>query len=437
MANKCMRLRWIAPGVILGIGSLVLSACSSSSGSTHSSGSSSPIVLQFWNTYNQTDSEASTIAKVIIPAFEKSHPGIKVVSDVYPTTETEMYSKMLAAINAGNPPDIVRADISWVPGLAQEGALVPLSKDMPGFSAVAASVYPGTMAPVNWKGTDYGLPLDTNTQCLYWNKADFKAAGISGPPTTMNDLLADAKKLTNPAKKQWGLGIDGTDLWNLLPYVWSAGGQITSNSLNTASGFLNGPATVGELTTISKLVSTGEVGSDILGGTGVISGEEGFPTGKYAMYIDGPWAVGTFSGGTPALTYNKDYGIAQMPAGAGGSISVVGGEDLIVPSGGKHAAAAEEFVKYMLSATAQQEMAKAGQMSVLKSASVFETKLASYYAPFAEQLGQAEARPPVPNYAKIDAAISNAILAALHGKGTMKAEIDAVTPQVNQLLTGS
>ena len=101
-------------------------------------------MLQFWSTYNQTDSEASTIAKVIIPAFEKAHPGIKVVSDVYPTTETEMYSKLLASINAGNPPDIVRADLAWVPGLAQQGALVPLSQHMPGFAALAASVYPGT-----------------------------------------------------------------------------------------------------------------------------------------------------------------------------------------------------------------------------------------------------------------------------------------------------
>ncbi|HEY7146411.1 MAG TPA: extracellular solute-binding protein [Streptosporangiaceae bacterium] len=438
MGTQHRRIRWLAPGVILGLAGLAVSACSSSGSGQSSAGSAAhPVVLQFWNTYNQTDTEASTVAKVVIPAFEKAHPGIKVVSDVYPTSETEMYSKLLASISAGNPPDVVRADLAWVPGLAQQGALVPLSQKMTGFSGLAASVYPGTMSPNKWQGAYYGLPVDTNTQSLYWNKADFKAAGLSGPPTTMAELLADAKKLTIPAKKQWGLGVDGTDLWNLLPYVWSAGGQITSPSYGTASGYLNGPATVGELTTLTSLFSKGEIGSDILGGTGVVSGEAGFPTGKYAMYIDGPWAVATFQGGTPSLSYDQQYGIAQMPAGAGGSVSVVGGEDLVLPAGSKHAAAAAEFIRYMLSPAAQLAMAKAGQMSVLKSAGGSETKLASYYAPFAQQLLKAQARPPVPNYAKIDAAISGAISAALHHKGTVKQELDAVTPQVNQLLTSS
>jgi multiple sugar transport system substrate-binding protein len=438
MARKHRRIRWLAPGVILGIGSLTLAACGGSGGGQSSSGSASkPVVLQFWSTYNQTDTEASTIAKVIIPAFEKSHPGIKVVSDVYPTTETEMYSKLLASINAGNPPDIVRADIAWVPGLAQEGALVPLSQKMPGFAGLASSVYPGTMAPVNWKGVSYGLPVDTNTQCLFWNKADFKAAGLSGPPTTWSQLLSDARKLTNPAKKQWGLGVDGTDLWNLLPYVWSAGGQITNGSYTTASGYLNGSATETALSTLTNLYGQGVIGSDILGGSGVVTGEEGFPTGKYAMYIDGPWGVGTMTGSKPPLTYQKQYGIAQMPTGPGGSVSTIGGEDLVVPAGSKHAAAAEQFVQYMLSSTVQLEMAKAGQMSVLKSAGSAETQLQSYYAPFAQQLQTAQARPPVPNYAKIDAAISNAMSAVLHHKGTVAQELKSITPSVNQMLAGS
>ena len=131
--------------------------------------------------------------------------------------------------------------------------------------------------------------------------------------------------------------------------------------------------------------------------------------------------MSTFTSATPSLTYNQQYGIAQMPSGPGGSVSVVGGEDLVVPAGSKHAAAAEAFVKYMLSSQAQLEMAKAGQMSVLTSAGSGETALQSYYAPFAQQLLKAQARPPVPNYAQIDADVSNAISAALHHKGIHEA----------------
>src|ERR1019366_503052 len=42
------------------------------------------VTLQYWSTYNTADKEASTIAKVLIPKFERLNPGIKGVSTIYP-----------------------------------------------------------------------------------------------------------------------------------------------------------------------------------------------------------------------------------------------------------------------------------------------------------------------------------------------------------------
>ena len=53
-------------------------------------------------------------------------------------------------------------------------------------------------------------------------------------------MWADADKLTNPAKGQHGLGVDGTDIWNVAPYVWTDGGSFTNTSLTTATGYMNG-----------------------------------------------------------------------------------------------------------------------------------------------------------------------------------------------------
>jgi len=41
---------------------------------------------------------------------------------------------------------------------------------------------------------------------LYYNKKQFKAAGISSPPKTWDEFLVDAKKLTTP--KQWALSLE-------------------------------------------------------------------------------------------------------------------------------------------------------------------------------------------------------------------------------------
>lgn len=51
-------------------------------------------------------------------------------------------------------------------------------------------------------GTLYGVPMQYNLQYLYYNKDLFEEAGLDPeqPPTTMEELAEDAKKLTNPDK---------------------------------------------------------------------------------------------------------------------------------------------------------------------------------------------------------------------------------------------
>ena len=51
------------------------------------------------------------------------------------------------------------------------------------------------------------VPLYSLAYGLYYNKAQFAAAGISGPPTTWAQLIADGKKLTKGG--HWGLAIEG------------------------------------------------------------------------------------------------------------------------------------------------------------------------------------------------------------------------------------
>ena len=51
------------------------------------------------------------------------------------------------------------------------------------------------------------VPLYSLAYALYYNKAQFAAAGISGPPTTWAQLIADGKKLTGNG--HYGLAIEG------------------------------------------------------------------------------------------------------------------------------------------------------------------------------------------------------------------------------------
>jgi multiple sugar transport system substrate-binding protein len=417
---------FVASLALIGSGAIVgLSTSGASAATKHKT-----VTLQFWSTYNTADKEASTIAKVIIPKFEKLNPGIKVNSVIYPYSD--LLNKFITTSAAGDPPDVMRSDIAWVAQLAQEGIIVNVSK-LKAFTAIRKETLPGPLATTEVGGKFYAYPDDTNTQALYWNKADFAAAGISGPPTTINEMLADAATLTVPSKQQYGLGVDGTDIWNTAPYVWSMGGSFTNANYTQATGHIDSTATITAVQTLVNLLKAGDIGSDFQGGASAVSGESGFPKGEYAMYIDGPWAIPTYAGLTPV----PSYGIAAFPSGAGGSVSTVGGEDTVVAKDGHHITDAEKFAAFLDSPFAQLAMAKQGDMSAIKSDSAQEVKATPTYAVFAKQLLTARIRANSPGYSQLDTDWSNELQQILAGNVTVAAGLATAAQEGNTALAGS
>ena len=412
-------LALLSSGAIIGVASGAASAAKPKT-----------VTLQYWSTYNTADKEASTIAKVIIPRFEKLNPGIKVNSVIYPYSD--LLNKFITTSAAGNPPDVMRSDIAWVPQLAGQGVIVNVSK-LKSFKSIKSATLPGPLATTKVKGSYYAFPDDTNTQALYWNKADFAAAGIAGPPTTINQLIADAQTLTVASKQQYGLGVDGTDIWNMAPYIWSMGGSFTNGNYTQATGYMNSNATVTAVTALVNLLKAGNIGSDFQGGASAVSGEQGFPKGQYAMYIDGPWAVPTYS----ALSPVPSYGIAAFPSGAGGTVSTVGGEDTVVAKDGHHIADAEKFAAFLASPFAQLAMAKVGDMSAMKTDAAKEVKATPYYAVFAKQLLTARIRANSAGYSQLDSIWSKAIGQILAGGVTISAGLTSAAQQADQALAGS
>jgi multiple sugar transport system substrate-binding protein len=357
---------------------------------------SSTVTLQFWDTYNAagTPSEFSTMAG-ILKQFQKENPGIKVTDVKIPYGD--LLAKFISAAAAGDPPAVLRSDIAWVPSLAADGVLVNMSRQK-WAQPILKGALAGPLSTNLYNGSYYGIPDDTNTQALFWNKALFSAAGLSGPPTTLAQMWTDAAALTNASKGQFGLSVGGTDLWNVAPFIWSNGGSLTNANWTNATGYMNGAATEATITELLGLEKAGDIGSDFVGGSGAVSDETGFSKGEYAMEVDGPWAVPTFSG-----TSGLNYGVATFPAGAGGSVSTVGGEDLVIARDAPNIADAKLLAAFLASPYAQTRMAARGDMSGYTVDAAAEVKQNPYLGVFAQQLLTARARPVAPGYPELDA----------------------------------
>ncbi len=422
-------MRRLTRVVLLAALAASLAAVAVASAST-SSASSRTVTITFWHAYaeNASAPEMQRLTKIVIPRFEKLHPNVKVQQ--VPFSWSSLQQKLTTSTAGGTLPDVVRADLAWVPQFAKLRAFAPLDTAMPDFKQLAKVVYPGSLATNYYKGHYYGLPLDTNTRVLMYNGKALADAGITSPPRTFADMRAAAAKLK--ARGTYLFADGGTGGWNVLPWIWSGGGSLTNKTYTKASGYLDSPMTVAAVQLLVDLYKQGAIPSLITGDQGATGTEDGLATGKYATILDGPWMFPIFHKAYPEFQLQTGL----VPAGPGGSVSVVGGEDIVMAQSSKHQAEAKEFIRFMLSKWTQTQMARVGQMPVRPDVSKQLTKINAYFGIFAKQLANARPRTPSPNWSKIDAVLSNAVASAIKGSGSTQQTLTDAAREIDALLAG-
>ena len=388
--------------------------------------SETPVTINFWHHYSAQSAENETLMNDLIPKFESENPGIKVnaVSHEW----AELHDKILVSASSQSLPDVARLDIAWLPEFQQMGVLVALDQEMPDFSEVAGTLLDSALSTANIGGSHYALPLNTNSKILFYNTAMLEAAGVE-VPTTMDEWVEAVRKLsgTNANGQQiWGWNEPALSGWNICPFIWSFGGSLTNEEQTVATGYINSPETVKAVETFAMLVQEGAL-------TGFNSGDipmtDGFGTGRYAMMREGPWKTAELAGAYPDVA----YGTAYMPAGEGGSISVLGGEDIAMFNTANREAA-WKFMQFMTGEYAQTAMARCGQIPVNKAALESDVVKNADYAPFIEAIETAKARPTVAAWSEMDNELTNAMTAVVNGEKTAQEAMDELAVAFDELL---
>lgn len=310
--------------------------------------SNSPTKLTIWVGWSARE---LGVFKQVVAEYDKSHPNVTV--NVVGSINDD---KIVAAIRAGNAPDVASSfnsyDVGIYCGTGGWIDLAPLMKQ----SGVKASQFP----PAPNYYTQYGgkrcaLPLLADVYGLYYNKTLFKASGISGPPKSIAELTADAKKLTkfNPDGSIKVLGLDPfVGFYENTPErwvtSWGAKWQDSSHHAILAqqagwSSWLKWLKSYVNWVGYNKLVRfQAGLGDEF-------SASNAFEVGKLAMNFDGEWRVAFIQAEHPTL----NYGTAPMPTatprlyGQG----YINGTIIGIPKNGKHQAEAWDLVKYLTTNT--------------------------------------------------------------------------------------
>lgn len=387
-----------------------------------------PITINFWHHYSAQSAENETLMNVLIPKFEEENPGIKVnaVSHEW----ADLHDKILISAQSDTLPDVARLDIAWVPEFQKMGVLTALDEEMADFDAVTADLLDSAMSTGYVQGHYYAMALNTNTKILFYNKDALTAAGLA-VPTTMEEFAAAVAALSGKnenGQQVWGLNEPALSGWNVLPYIWSNGGNITNEDNTKASGYINSEATIKAVQMLADMAKNGQLSGY---NSGDIPMTDGFGTGRYMLLLEGPWKTAELAGAYPDMA----YGNCQLPAGEAGSISVLGGEDIAMFNTANKDAA-WEFMKFMTSPFAEEEMAKCGQIPVNKTALKSDTVKNAAFAPFLEAITTAKARPAVAAWSEIDNELTIAMTEIIANGADAKETLDALAIKIDALLAG-
>jgi multiple sugar transport system substrate-binding protein len=406
----------------------------SGSGSGSGGGTGQPqktVEIEIWHTYS--DQEEKVFNEQVIPKFEEQYPTIKVKSTRMPYDGLKQ--QVISAVAGGAAPDLMRMDIIWVPEFAEQGALQKLD-GLPGFEEVKSQVFEGSLSTnVYADGGDigyYGLPLNTNTKIAIYNKAALEKIGLSEPPKTMEELAAAARKAKDAGLKG-GIGIGGNHAWGLLPYFWSLGGKLTDDSYNRVEGYLNSPESIKALETLNQWHKDGLIAPTLLGGEP--GTWDGMKNDEYLMIDDGPWFYSILMNAGEERNV-MDYTVrALIPAGDGGSRSVVGGENLVMFTGAKHPDEAWVFMKWLMGEEPQKLMASTGLIPTnVKAAQSPEVQEVPFVKEYVQQLETALPRTPNPKWAKMEEIFNLMTEKVFRGEAEPAAALSDAAKQIEAIL---
>ncbi|MEV6051775.1 extracellular solute-binding protein [Streptomyces sp. NPDC052107] len=346
------RRGFLAASVAAGLGVTALSGCGGDSDGGSSSGTTT---IEWWNI--STTEPTKTVWAGLAKKFEAQNPKVKVK---IVQLENDAYkSKMTALTASGKLPDIFH---TWGGGVLKQQVDAGMVEDLTDRTKPwADGLLSVAKQPYLLDDKLYGIPFDIGMIGFWYDKALFKRAGISAPPTTWSAYLDAVKKLKSAGITP--LALAGKESWTGM-YYWAY------LAMRTAG--VDALQKAGEKKDFSDagFVQAGQHLKDLVGlepfQKGFLGAAYSSPTGqaatvgngKAAMELMGQWAPVVEADAGKGL--GADLGFFPFPeveGGAGKITEVFGG-------GGGHALrkgapqAAVDFLKFFASETTDTELVK-------------------------------------------------------------------------------
>ena len=252
-----------------------------------------PTTLTFWNGFTSTDGE---VLQQIVDDFNASNEwNITIEMDVMPWATFN--EKLPAAIAAGNAPDFVLCSSGYYAPYVEAGSFQDVS-DFYELPEVNADDFDKNVVDLlYYDDLCVGVPMQMVSHYFYWDKE----AGLDpeSPPETFEELVENAKLLTDKSKNQYGFCVPVNNNVTAQYTMYAYGGGYVNEDETEA--VFNSEENVKAFETLKTLYECSPKDSD----------DNTYISGQLAQFINGPWIIN-------GLRENEiNYGVKAVPACTG------------------------------------------------------------------------------------------------------------------------
>ena len=416
--------RWVAALAVVAAATVAAAGCSSSSGAGSSGGSQvSASAKQTIVFATQGLGGEGTATKAAVAAFEQANPNIKVsILSLSPVSDVALQQLQQRFISGSTTPDVITSDVVWPATFARPSWILNLAK----FHPDTGSFFAGQMSSGEYKGGVYAIPWFINAEGLYY-RTDL----IETPPTTVSELVADAKAAMAKDKSlKEGLAFEGDKYEGAVTAFQDFGGDLSSSTLSN----INNPTNVAALKLMSDAIHTYRIAPQA-----VSTWEEGqvqaaWQSGQAPFALNWPYLFQLSEASGSNLAGKTGW--IPFPSASGGTPQAsLGGDDLAINAKSTHQAAAWKFIQFLTSPSVQ--IARAISAGDPPSVQAAYTSALFSKAPYYQQeqvvFKYATPRPVSPVYTQISSQLQTMISSVLSGQATPAAALAATAPTVQQL----
>ncbi len=325
--------------------------------------------ITFWESASQAN---LTTLQAITSAYNSSQSKVHVTL-VTQAGYDDTWQKYLAGLTNGQLPDAVQLEDQRTQAAIDTQSFLPVQSCMNAAKYSTSDYLPRPLAYWKVNGVQWALPFAVSAPILYYNQNAFTKAGLTSPPSTLTQMVADAKTL-KAAGSGMGLVLDP---WHLETWLSTANQLFVNNkngrSSRATAGVFNTKTSVSIFSQLKTLVTTGDATTNPSTGPNEYDNLLGMGSGKYGMTIETSAALGTVTKLLGSGQYsNVKLGIGAFPVY---SSSVQGGVEpggsgvyISNKSSALHQAAAWDYLSYICNTQSQATWAAGtGYIPVRKS----------------------------------------------------------------------